>query len=206
MALGVTSSLPEEDRHSLTRSYCLASIRVFMAGRAAEEIVYSEFTSGASNDLKRSTQLAHKMVCEWGMSDLGPLTFGSNDEVFLGRDFTKMRDFSDETASAVDREIHRICDTCYREAKELLETNRAVLEALAQTLFEKETLMAEEVDAIIVETGGPDLLPLRKTPEESTPAAQEPVTEGISDIQAPEVPDAEAQITPPPLEPLSENP
>lgn len=206
MALGVTSSLPEEDRHSLTRSYCLASIRVFMAGRAAEEIVYSEFTSGASNDLKRSTQLAHKMVCEWGMSDLGPLTFGSNDEVFLGRDFTKMRDFSDETASAVDREIHRICDTCYREAKELLETNRAVLEALAQTLFEKETLMAEEVDAIIVETGGPDLLPLRKTPEESTPAAQEPVTEGISDIQAPEVPDAEVQITPPPLEPLSENP
>ena len=135
MALGIPSSLPEEDRHSLTRSYCVASIRLFMAGRAAEEIVYGEFTSGASNDLKRSTQLAHKMVCEWGMSDLGPVTFGGEDEVFLGRDFTKMRDFSDETASAVDREIHKICDGCYQEAKDLLTKNRHVLDALAQRLF-----------------------------------------------------------------------
>lgn len=170
MALGITSSLPEEDRHSMTRSYCLASICVFMAGRAAEEIVYEEFTSGASNDIKRSTQLAHKMVCEWGMSDLGPITFGGEDEVFLGRDFTKTRDFSDDTASAVDREIHRICDGCYQQAKDLLSTNRAVLDALAQKLFEKETLLAEEVDAIIVEVGGENLLPVRPQREEKRPS------------------------------------
>lgn len=174
MALGVTSSLPEEDRHSVTRSYCLATIRVLMAGRAAEDIVYSEFTSGASNDLKRSTQLAHKMVCEWGMSDLGPITFGREDEVFLGRDFAKMRDFSEETASAVDREIHRICEDAYKDSRDMLTQYEHVLRKLAEALYEKETLLSEEIDALIVETAGENILPVRpKSPEE--PAIPEPV-------------------------------
>ena len=164
MALGVTSWLPEEDRHSMTKSYCLAMIRVLMAGRAAEDIIYNEFTSGASNDLKRATQLAHKMVCEWGMSDLGPITFGSADEVFLGRDFAKSRDFSEETASAVDREIHRICEDSYKDSRDMLSTHEAVLKALADALFERETLDAEEIDAIIVELAGNDVLPERPKP------------------------------------------
>ena len=160
-ALGITSSLPEEDRYSISRSYCLASIRMVMGGRAAEELVFDEFNSGASSDLKHATRLAHKMVCEWGMSSLGPITFGGDDEVFLGRDFARMRDFSDETSSAVDREIHSICETAYRDARDLLRTHMPVLKALAEALVERETLDATEIDAIINEVGGPDLLPER---------------------------------------------
>lgn len=166
MALGVTSWLPEEDRHSMTRSYCQAMIRVLMGGRAAEALIYDEFTSGAANDLKRATQLAHKMVCEWGMSELGPITFGSEDEVFLGRDFAKMRDFSEETASAVDREIHRICEDGYKEAHDLLKKFEHVLKALAQALYERETLESEEINAVIVETAGADILPKRRHVDE----------------------------------------
>ncbi|MBW7864993.1 MAG: ATP-dependent metallopeptidase FtsH/Yme1/Tma family protein [Candidatus Hydrogenedentes bacterium] len=168
-ALGITSSLPIEDRYSISKTYCLASIRVLMGGRAAEDIVFGQFNSGASSDLKRSTQLAHKMVCEWGMSELGPITFGGDDEVFIGRDFTKMRDFSEETASAVDREIHRICEEAYRDAKALLERNLPVLKALAEALVERETLEAREIDSIISEVGGPDLLPPRPTPDVKRP-------------------------------------
>ena len=177
-ALGITSSLPEEDRYSISRSYCLASIRMVMGGRAAEELVFGEFNSGASSDLKHATRLAHKMVCEWGMSSLGPITFGGDDEVFLGRDFARMRDFSEETSSAVDREIHSICEEAYREARELLRTHLPVLKALADALVERETLDAAEIDAIISEVGGPDLLPDRnhddaqkggEAPAEETP-------------------------------------
>ena len=169
MALGVTSWLPEEDRHSMTKSYCMAMIRVLMAGRAAEDIIYNEFTSGAANDLKRATQLAHRMVCEWGMSDLGPITFGSADEVFLGRDFAKTRNFSEETASAVDREIHRICEDSYKDSRDMLKKHEAILKTLAETLFEKETLESGEIDTIITEIAGPGVLPERpKTIEPET--------------------------------------
>ena len=161
-ALGATSSLPEEDRYSISKDHCLAALRVFMGGRAAEEIVFGQFNSGASNDLKRATQLTHKMVCDWGMSDLGPISFGGSDEVFLGRDFAKTRDFSEETASAVDREIHRIIEEAYKGAKDLLKKHEDVLRALAEELHERETLEADEIDAIITEHGGPDLLPVSK--------------------------------------------
>lgn len=166
MALGVTSSLPEEDRYSITRSHCLAMMRVLLAGRAAEEIIYNEYTSGASNDLKRCTNLAHKMVCEWGMSDLGPITFGGDDEVFLGRDFAKMREFSEETASAVDREIHRLCDEGYSDSLQMLKKYEQVLRKLAETLYEKETLTSEEIDALIIETAGENILPVRESAQE----------------------------------------
>ena len=157
-ALGVTSALPEEDRYSISRTYCLAMIRVLMAGRAAEDVIFGEFNSGATSDLKRATQLVHKMVCEWGMSQLGPISFGSDDEVFLGRDFTRSRDFSEETASAVDREVHRILDEAYRDAKAMLQEHEKVLRALAEALFERETLDAAEIDAIIRENGGSEIL------------------------------------------------
>ncbi len=191
-ALGVTSSLPEQDRYSISKTYCLATIRMIMGGRAAEDVVFNEFTSGASNDLKRATQLAHKMVCEWGMSNLGPLTFGGGDEeVFLGRDFARMRDFSEETSSAVDREIHRICEEAYKDAREMLHRHEAVLRALAEALIERETLDLHEIDEIIRTVGGPELLPQRAAEPENTSGGQEPE----------ELPAAASEQAPPDKEP-----
>ncbi len=158
-ALGVTSYLPTEDKFCASKKWCLANMRVTMGGRAAEELIYGEFNSGASNDLKVATQRAHSMVCEWGMSELGPISFGGNDEVFLGRDFNKTRDYSDETAAAVDREVHRLLEEAYRDAKALLEKHFDVLKALGDELFERETLDAAEVNAIIRRVGGEDIIP-----------------------------------------------
>jgi cell division protease FtsH len=173
-ALGVTSMLPAEDRHTVSKAYCLATLRVLMAGRAAEEIVFNEFTSGAANDLKAATNRAHSMVCEWGMSDLGPISFGSNEEVFLGRDFVRMREFSEETASAVDREVHKLLQEAYNEAKELLVKYRPALDAIAEALCEKETIEAAELDELIAKAVGADVLPPRppvKEKVEIRPAA-----------------------------------
>ena len=158
-ALGVTSYLPVEDKFCASKKWCLANMRVTMGGRAAEELIYGEFNSGASNDLKQATGRAHSMVCEWGMSDLGPIAFGGGEEVFLGRDFNKTRDYSDETAAAVDREVHRFLEEAYRDAKALLEKHFDVLKALGDELFERETLDAAEVNAIIRKVGGDDLAP-----------------------------------------------
>ncbi len=166
-ALGVTSMLPIEDRLNYSRTYCNATIRVLMGGRAAEDVIFQEFTNGASNDLRRATELAHAMVCEWGMSELGPISFGTNNEVFLGRDFVKERDFSDETASAIDREIHKILDGAYRETKDMISENRNVLVAVAEELCERETLDADELDNLIRKHGGAHLL----TPKEKKPSA-----------------------------------
>ncbi|HOV61337.1 MAG TPA: ATP-dependent zinc metalloprotease FtsH [Candidatus Hydrogenedentes bacterium] len=168
-ALGVTSALPEEDRYSISRSYCLATIRMIMGGRAAEEVIFGEFNSGAANDLERATKLAHKMVCEWGMSDLGPITFGTEGEVFLGRDFARMRDFSEETASAVDKEIHKICQEAYEDARELLKRHEPVLRAIAEALYEKETLVKEEVEEIIRRVAGDELLAHRHRDDHPKP-------------------------------------
>ncbi len=158
-SLGLTSMLPKEDKHSYSRAYCLAQIRVLMGGRAAEEVVYDEYSSGASNDLKRATELAHSMVCQWGMSELGPISFGTQAEVFLGRDFTRERDFSDETASAVDQAIHKLLEDAYADAKEVMVKHKAILVKMSEVLYERETLEAEEIDDIIREMGAEDLLP-----------------------------------------------
>ena len=163
-ALGVTSYLPVEDKFCASKKWCLANMRVTMGGRAAEELIYGEFNSGASNDLKVATQRAHSMVCEWGMSELGPISFGGGDEVFLGRDFSKTRDYSDETAAAVDREVHRLLEEAYRDAKDLLEKHLDVLKALGDALFERETLDVREVNEIIRQVGGDDLVPAQGPP------------------------------------------
>lgn len=172
-SLGLTSFLPEEDRHNANRRWCLATVRMSMGGRAAEEIIFNEYTSGCASDLQHATRLAHSMVCEWGMSDLGPISFGRNEEVFLGRDFARMRDFSDETAASVDREVHRILEEGYRDAKDMLVKHENVLRALAEALFERETLESEEIDDIIRKHGGPDILPERpKDVEKAEPPAE----------------------------------
>ncbi len=194
-SLGLTSILPEEDRHSVTKSYCLAIVRWAMGGRAAEETVFEEFSSGASSDLKQATDRAHAMVCQWGMSKLGPISFGSNTEVFLGRDFVKERDFSEETASAVDQEIHKILTDAYVDAKSIVLEHRTVLDAIAEALVERETLEADELDTIIREHGGEDLIPARPEPtpepvppeEVATPKPVRPDEPELGDVAPPEI-------------------
>jgi cell division protease FtsH len=158
-SLGLTSWLPEEDRHNVSKKYCLAMIRVAMGGRAAEEVVFNEFTSGAAGDLKMATQNAHRMVCEWGMSELGPICFGTNNEVFLGRDFAREREYSEETASAVDSTIHKMLEDAYNDAKEIMVKYRPILDAIADELVERETISGQQLDEIIRKNGGEDLIP-----------------------------------------------
>jgi cell division protease FtsH len=173
-SLGLTSWLPEEDRHNVSKSYCLATLRMAMGGRAAEEAVFSEFSSGAAGDLRAATERAHAMVCEWGMSNLGPISFGTNTEVFLGRDFVRERNFSEESASAVDNEIHRLLKEAYADAKIIVLKHRDVLDVLAQELMERETLEGDEIDEIIRDRGGADLVP-PKPVKEKEPRPFEPV-------------------------------
>ncbi|MGI6458744.1 MAG: ATP-dependent zinc metalloprotease FtsH [Candidatus Hydrogenedentales bacterium] len=185
-ALGVTSMLPEEDRHSLSKSYCQAQICYMMGGRAAEEIALKELTSGVSNDLKRATELAHAMVCQWGMSDLGPISFGSNSEVFLGRDLVRERDFSEETASAVDKAIHAILDEAYVRARDLLTKHKLLLMAVSVALMKRETLEGDELDEIIRKHGGKDLLPEKVTPPSGPKPARSAAPEQPRDEEEPD--------------------
>ncbi|MGQ9804989.1 MAG: ATP-dependent zinc metalloprotease FtsH [Chlorobiales bacterium] len=150
-ALGLTSYLPLEDKYTYTREYLIAMITYALGGRAAEDIIYHEISTGAGNDIERATELARKMVCEWGMSEkLGPLNYGSKQqEVFLGRDFGRMRDYSEETAVAIDSEVRHIVMTCMQEAKRILTENIDILHRLAKTLIERETLDNAEIDKVI---------------------------------------------------------
>ncbi|GMV93565.1 MAG: ATP-dependent zinc metalloprotease FtsH [Candidatus Hydrogenedentota bacterium] len=188
-SLGLTSMIPLEDRHSISKAYCLAAIRVAMGGRAAEEVMFNEFSSGASNDLKRATELAHAMVCQWGMSELGPISFGSNTEVFLGRDFVKERDFSEETASAVDKAIHKILEDGYADSKNMMVEHKDLLVAISEELFERETLDAEEIDAIIHNKGKGHLLPPNK--RAAPPPPKRPLDAGIPPVKSEDEPDVE---------------
>ncbi|HBH60176.1 MAG TPA: cell division protein FtsH [Nitrospiraceae bacterium] len=156
MALGITQQLPIDDRYTYSREHILNMLAVFMGGRAAEEIALGHLTTGAGNDLQRATDLARKMVCEWGMSDkLGPLTFGKREEqIFLGKEFSRHKDYSEKTAEEIDEEVKSIVAERYRYAKQLLLDNKETLLALAGVLLEKETLDAVEIEAIIQGTNG----------------------------------------------------
>ena len=169
-ALGVTSMIPLEDRYSYVKEYCLAALRMMMGGRAAEEVMFGQFSSGAAGDLKSATELAHRMVCQWGMSEMGPISFGSNAEVFLGRDFMRERDFSEETASAIDKAIHKLLEEAYGDAKKMLVEHKDILIALSEQLFERETLDAEEIDDLIRRHGGAQYLPPKKETPPGTPS------------------------------------
>ncbi|MCS7013448.1 MAG: ATP-dependent zinc metalloprotease FtsH [Chloroherpetonaceae bacterium] len=150
-ALGLTSYLPLEDKHTYSRQYILAMITYALGGRAAEEIVFSEISTGAGNDIERATELARKMVCEWGMSErLGPLNYGTkHQEVFLGRDFGRVRDYSEETAVAIDSEVRHIVSECMANARRILTEHIDILHRLAKALIERETLSASEIDRVI---------------------------------------------------------
>jgi cell division protease FtsH len=158
-ALGLTQQLPEDDRHTYSKEYLSDSISILMGGRVAEELAFNQQTTGASNDIERATQLARRMVCEWGMSkELGPLSFGKKDEqVFLGRDIMQHRDYSEHTAISIDKEVRGIVEDNYQRAKSILTEHLDLLNLIAQTLLEKETLDLKDLDRIIADAK-PDLL------------------------------------------------
>ncbi|OGX17220.1 MAG: cell division protein FtsH [Omnitrophica WOR_2 bacterium GWF2_63_9] len=150
-ALGYTMQLPIEDRYTVSRPELVARMTVMMGGRAAEELVFSEVTTGAQNDLEHATDIARRMVCEFGMSErLGNLTYGKRDrQMFLGRDLFEERNYSEQTAVLIDEEIRRILDGCYAQATQQLRTHREQLERLASRLLEKEVLDGEEVKRLV---------------------------------------------------------
>ena len=154
MALGLTMQLPIDERHTYNKEYLLNNIAVLMGGRAAEEVILHHMTTGAGNDIERATELARKMVCEWGMSDkLGPLTFGKREEhIFLGKEIGQHRDFSEETAREIDSEIRKTVTDSYTRARKLIEANISALNNLAAALLEKESLDGVEIDRILFET------------------------------------------------------
>jgi cell division protease FtsH len=153
-ALGVTMQLPTDDRHNFSKEFLYNTLAILMGGRVAEELVFKHVTTGAGNDLERATDLARKMVCEWGMSEkLGPLTFGhKEDAVFLGRDFSSKRDVSDQVALEIDLEIKRFVTENYDRAKTMLTERMASLKALAEALLEKEVLDSPEIDQILLQS------------------------------------------------------
>ncbi|MBI2359849.1 MAG: ATP-dependent metallopeptidase FtsH/Yme1/Tma family protein [Deltaproteobacteria bacterium] len=166
MALGLTQQLPIDEKHTYPKEYLLDNLTILFGGRVAEELVLSHMTTGAGNDIEKATELAHRMVCEWGMSDkLGPMTFGKKEEqIFLGRDFTQQQDYSESTAVEIDAEVRRIVLECYLRAKNLLSSNLELLHKIAQKLLEKEVLDGSEIEALVREHGGDGGDPLAPTP------------------------------------------
>ena len=151
MALGVTVYLPDGDQHTVTKEYLKTRLAMMMGGRCAEEIFLKQMTTGAGNDIERSTALARAMVCEYGMSDLGPMTFGKKEtgEVFLGREIGQSRDFSDDTAKAIDFEVRKFVDEAYKSAYDILDSNHDIMHRMSQALLQRETLDAAEIQLII---------------------------------------------------------
>jgi cell division protease FtsH len=150
MALGVTQQLPIDDRHNYTKEYLETDIAILMGGRLAEEIFLTQMSTGAGNDIERATELARKMVCEWGMSDLGPLTFGKKEEqIFLGREIAQHRDYSEDTAIKIDGEVRKLVSQGYETAKKILEVNRDALQRIAIALLEREVLDASEIRLLV---------------------------------------------------------
>ena len=150
MALGVTMQLPVDDKHTYTRDFLESQIAIMMGGRAAEELFLEHMTTGAGNDIEQATEMARRMVCDYGMSDLGPLTFGKREEqIFLGREIAQHRDYSEDTAIKIDKEIRRFVAEGYEKASKILNDDRDVLTRIAETLLEREVLDAGEVRMVI---------------------------------------------------------
>ena len=188
-ALGLTQQLPTEDKYSYSKRYLEATLAVLMGGRVAEEIFLDEITTGAGNDIERATSMARRMVCEWGMSELGPLAFGRKDDtIFLGRDFAQTHDYSEETARQIDAEVRRIGDQAYNTARKIIADHRSALETMANRLLEKETLDAWEINQVLIDETGIDYM---KEKDALRPDIGEEITiapgpDGASDIPVPE--------------------
>ena len=150
LAMGTTQQLPLDDRYTYSKDYLEAQLCVLMGGRVAEKLTLGKTTTGAANDFEKATEIARKMVCQWGMSDLGPLTFGERDDlIFLGRELAMHKNFSEKTAEMIDEEVKKIVNRNYNRAKEILEKNKDKLIAVAEALLEKEVLTSEEIKEVI---------------------------------------------------------
>ena len=187
MALGVTQQLPEGDRHNYTKEYLLGQISILMGGRIAEETFLGNITTGASNDIEKATELARAMVCEFGMSELGPLTFGKKEEqIFLGREIAQHRDYSEETSIRIDSEVRKIVTEQYERARRIIEENRDTMVRLAEALLEHESLDGVQIRRIVAgltlddtgESGAPGV-------QQELPAVKEPATKPLKPILPP---------------------
>jgi cell division protease FtsH len=171
MALGLTMQLPTDDRHNYYKNYLDTQIAILMGGRLAEELFLNCMSTGAGNDIERATELARKMVCEWGMSELGPLTFGKKEEqIFLGREIAQHRDYSEATAIQIDEEVRKMVSAGYNTAKQILSDNRDTLIRIAKALIEREVLDASEVKMLVE---GQDLPPIKPLPTKSDDGVQQ---------------------------------
>ena len=171
MALGVTLQLPVDDKHTYSKDYLESRLAIMMGGRIAEEVFLGHITTGAGNDIEQATTLARRMVCEFGMSDLGPLAFGKNQqEIFLGRDLATSRDFSEDTAIKIDQEVKRFVMSAYQRSKDVLTQHREAMVRIAEALLERESLDASEVNLLIEDKP----LPERKRIEPPKPPQAEP--------------------------------
>jgi cell division protease FtsH len=187
MALGVTQQLPEGDRHNYSQEYLLGQIAILMGGRIAEEIFLGSITTGASNDIERATELARAMVCEYGMSEMGPLTFGKKEEqIFLGREIAQHRDFSEDTAIKIDEQVKKIVTAQFERARAIIEENRETMIRLAECLLERESLDGVEIRRIVAG------LPLDENPpavdsgnDEDRPQLKEPTAKPLKPILPP---------------------
>ncbi len=187
MALGVTQQLPEGDRHNYSQEYLLGQISILMGGRIAEDTFLGSITTGASNDIERATELARAMVCEYGMSEMGPLTFGKKEEqIFLGREIAQHRDFSEDTAIKIDQQVKKIVTAQYERAKAIIEENRDTMIRLAECLLERESLDGVEIRRIVAG------LPLDENPpavdsgnDQDRPQLKEPTAKPLKPILPP---------------------
>jgi cell division protease FtsH len=143
--------LPEDEKHTYPKNYLYNNLAIFMGGRVAEEVCLGQMTTGAGNDIERATEMARKMVCEWGMSEkMGPLTYGTKEEqVFLGKDFSQQKNFSDQTAKLIDQEVKALVMGGYENARGIITEHRDSLEKMALALLDRETLNASEVKEIV---------------------------------------------------------
>ena len=175
MALGVTQQLPEGDRHNYSEEYLLGQIAILMGGRIAEDTFLGSITTGASNDIERATELARAMVCEYGMSEMGPLTFGKKEEqIFLGREIAQHRDFSEETAIKIDQQVRKIITAQFERAKTIIEDNRDTMVRLAECLLERETLDGVEIRRIVAGLTLDEAEPASDPGGEDRPQLKEP--------------------------------
>jgi len=181
-AMGVTMYLPEEEKYNENKMGLNVKICTLLGGRVAEELIFESVTSGASNDLERATAIARKMVCEWGMSDkLGPLSYGEKEgEVFLGRDYGHVKNYSEATAMAIDDEIRRIVEECYERTTEILSQHKDSLIIVSEALLERENMDGSEIKAMIfgAEEATEDETDQAAVSEEETAVAQDTVAPG----------------------------
>jgi cell division protease FtsH len=183
MALGVTMQLPTDDRHNYYKNYLETEIAILMGGRIAEELFLNCMSTGAGNDIERATDMARKMVCEWGMSDLGPLTFGKKEEqIFLGREIAQHRDYSEDTAIKIDQEVRKLVNNGYATAKQILSDNRDTLEKIAHALIEREVLDAHEIKMLV---DGQELPPVPPPPSKPDDGVQHVIKPDLQPGRAP---------------------